>query len=285
MSVSSVPIKVVDIYNNALDMSIRGDYSSALSEYKRAIDIYPSFVEAYNNIGEIYSRIGDRDLAISTYKKALSINKNPRLLLNLGVIYYNSRAYDEALTYFKDSTIIKPDFIEGNYYSGMSLFNLKDIAMAQRYFDNVIRLDEKHLKANYLLSYIHYNWKDYEKTLAYLDNIRDIADDRVFLNKYYGFCHYHLGKYNEAVKYLNIAVQESPKYHIFKDYLQKLTYENRMKEIGDVDARISEMEAEMMNKKPTMRDYTRLSVLYIYKGEYRKAEDILTSYKKRQEQQ
>ncbi len=282
MGTSAVPIKAVDIYNRAMDMSIKGDLNSALSEYRRAIDEYPTFIEAYNNLGEIYSRIGDRDLAIKTYKHALTINKDPRLLLNLGVEYYNHRDYSNALGYFNESVIIKPDFLDGNYYTGMTFFNLKDSAAAERYFDRVVGMDSKHLKANYLLSYINFDWKNYLKTISYLDNIRDIADDKMFINKYYGFCHYHLGSYNEALRYLNLAIQESPKYLIFKDYLQNLTYDNKMKEVGDVGLRIREMEKEMMNGKPTMRDYTRLSVLYIYKGEYRKAEEILTNYKNSQ---
>ena len=279
MGTSAVPIKAVDIYNRAMDLSIRGDFNSALSEYRRAIDAYPTFIEAYNNLGEIYSRIGDRDLAIKTYKHALTINKDPKLLLNLGVEYYNHREFNSALNYFNESVILKPDFLEGNYYTGMTLFNLKDLTTAERHFDRVVSADRKHLKANYLLSYINFDWKNYLKTISYLDNIRDIADDKMFINKYYGFCHYHLGRYNEAIRYLNIAIEESPRYLIFKDYLQNLTFENKMKEIGDVDFKIREMEKEMMSKKPTMRDYTSLSVLYIYKGEYKKAEDILTNYK------
>ncbi len=279
MGISAVPIKAVGIYNNAMSFSIKGDFNSALNEYKKAIDYFPTFIEAYNNIGQIYSRIGKSELAISTYKKALTIDKSPNLLLNLGVEYYNHRAYENALDYFKESVIMKPSFIEGNYYSGISLFNLKDYRTAERYFNQVVSLDKKHLKSNYLLSYIHFDWKNYEQTLYYLDNIKDIADDKVFLNKYYGFCHYHLGKYKEAIDYLTIAIEESPRYYIFKDYLKGLTYENKVKEIGDVDAKIRAIESEMMKSKPTMRDYTKLSMLYMFKGEYNKAEDMLTTYK------
>ncbi len=279
MRTSAIPIKAVGIYNNALDLSSRGDLHTALSEYKRAIDICPTFIEAYNNIGEIYSRAGNSDLAISTYKSALAIDKNHRLFLNLGVEYYNGRDFKSALNYFKESLIIKPNFLEGNFYAGISFFNLEDLMMAKRYFDKVIQMDQKHLKANYLLSYIHFDWKDYASTLFYLDNIKDIADDKVFLNKYYGFCNYHLGRYNEAVNYLSKAIEKSPKYLIFKDYLNNLTYENKMKEIGNIDDKIREMESSMMQKKPNMRDYTHLSVLYIFKGEYQKAEDMLTSFK------
>jgi tetratricopeptide (TPR) repeat protein len=280
MTISTVPIEVMNIYNKALDYSTRGDLNTAINEYKRALNIYPNFIEAYNNIGEIYSRTGKNEMAISMYEKALRIDRNHRLLLNLGVEYYNHMDYKTALNYFQESLSRKPDFLEGNFYTGMASFNLKDQRMAENYFKNVVQIDNKHLKSNYLLSYIYYDWKEYQKTILHLNNIKDIADDKVFLNKYFGFCYYHLGKYNDALSHLTLAVELSPNYLKFKDYLEKLTFENKLKEIGDIDAKISEMEKMMMDKKPQLREMTKLSLLYTYKGEYKKAEDILTSYKK-----
>jgi tetratricopeptide (TPR) repeat protein len=279
MTISAIPIEVLNIYNKALDYSTKGDLSTAINEYKRALDIYPNFVEAYNNIGEIYSRTGKNEMAISVYEKALRIDRNPRLLLNLGVEYYNHLDYKTALNYFQESLIKKPDFLEGNFYTGMASFNLKDQRMAENYFKNVVQLDNKHLKSNYLLSYIYYDWKQYDRTILHLNNIKDIADDKVFINKYFGFCYYHLGKYNDALKYLNKAVESSPYYLKFKDYLANLTFENKLKEIGDIDARIKEMEKMMMDKKPQLKEMTKLSLLYTYKGDYKKAEDILNTYK------
>lgn len=279
MSLSAVPIEAVNIYNKALDSSTKGDLNTALNEYKKALKIYPAFVEAYNNIGEIYSRTGQNDLARFTFEKALRIDRNHRLLLNIGVEYYNKRDYRTALGYFKESIIKKPDFLEGNFYTGMASFNLKDQRMAENYFRNVVQLDLKHLRSNYLLSYIYYDWKEYERTLSHLNNIRDIADDKVFLNKYFGFCYYHLGRYNDALDYLTLAVKSSPKYAMFRDYLEGLTFENKVKEAGDIDGKIKKMEKLMIDGEPGIREMTELSLLYTYKGDYKKAEDILVAYK------
>ncbi len=280
MRTSAVPREAVDVYNNALAMSCKGQYSTALREYRRAIDMFPNFIEAYNNIGEIYSRMGDRDEAISTYLRALNIDRHHKILLNLGVEYYNRRDYNAALKYFSESLTRDQNFIEGNFYTGMVYFNLKNYQMAEKYFLKVIGIDVRHLKSNYLLSYIYYEWKDYTKALSCLDNIRDIADDLQFVNKYYGFCHYHLGHFEKAVEYLQVALESSPKYSKFRDYLKGLTYENKMKEIGDLDVRIREMEEKMMKDKPSLREYSHLSMLYIFKGEYKKAENLLLSAKR-----
>jgi tetratricopeptide (TPR) repeat protein len=128
------------------------------------------------------------------------------------------------------------------------------------------------------LSYIYYEWKRYEDSIECLDRICAIADDPEFINKYYGFCHYHLGHYQTAISYLTKALEMNPSYHKFHAYLKGLTVENKLKEIGDLDACIKDLESEFASKKPTMGEYTHLSMLYIFKGEYKKAEDLLTSY-------
>ncbi|MDA3900824.1 MAG: tetratricopeptide repeat protein [Spirochaetes bacterium] len=277
----SVPSEAIDIYNNALNFSNMGKYDVALNEYKRAISIYPQFLEAYNNIGEIYSKMGDFSNAITTYEEALTISRNDRVLLNIGVEYYNQQKYDKALVYFKDSISINPGFLESHFYAAMAFFNKEDYNSAVTHFQKVINFDQRHLKANYLLSYIYYEWKQYRNAATCLERIMDIADDKQFVNRYYGFCMYHLGNYDKAVDYLQVALKENPAYSRFKNYLSSLTYENKIKEVGDVKEKIKEMEAKVMHKdsKPSLKEYSRLSMLYIFNGEYKKAEDLLTSYK------
>lgn len=275
MKHSGVPTEAASIYNHALKLSTSGDYKTALNEYMKALEIHPTFIEAYNNMGEIYSQLGDRDLAIHNYKKALKIERNYRVLLNLGVEYYNTGDYSTALKFFHESIELKKNFIEGNFYTGMAYFNKKEFKSAEKYFNIVVQQDGKHLKANYLLAYIYYEWKKYAQTIECLDRIHDIADDRMFLNRYYGFCYYHLGDYEKAVNFLTEALEASPRYSKFKNYLKGLTYENKMKEIGDLDGKIKEMEKKMMDVKPSLREYTHLSMLYIFKGEYQKAESLL----------
>jgi tetratricopeptide (TPR) repeat protein len=132
-----------------------------------------------------------------------------------------------------------------------------------------------------MLSYIYYEWKKYNLVLKCLDAIKDIADDHAFINKYYGFCCYYLGRYDEAVAYLKDALKQQPEYEKFSKYLEGLTYENKVKEIGDVDRAIQELEKMMMEKTPKLTEVTKLSMLYVFKGDSRKAEDLVVSYKNR----
>ncbi len=143
----------------------------------------------------------------------------------------------------------------------------------------MLKTEKKHEKASYLLSYIYYEWKEYVKALACLENVRDTAGDRVFFNKYYGFCCYHTGSYDDAVNYLTTALESSPAHAKYKKYLKGLTYENKLRELGDLDGKIREIEATLMGDRTSIQEYTRLSMLYIFKGEYKKAEELLSARK------
>ncbi len=279
MNSNSVPTEAISIYNRALERTNKGDLPTALEEYQKAIRMYPYFIEAYNNMGELYSLMGNSDMAISTYNRALNIEKNYKILLNLGVEYYNSGDYPRALSYFTESIKGNPEYQEGNYYTGLTYYNMKDYNKAELYLLKVIAADRKHIKANYILSHIYYERKDYNKVIQILDVIWNVADNKEFINKYYGFCCFHLGRYKEAVKYLKEAITQHPEYEKFRVYLESLTYENKMKEVGDLDSAISELETLMMKNSLNLKDVTRLSMLYVFKGENKKAEEVVVKYK------
>jgi len=276
-----VPKDVVVMYNHALEMSSRGDQESALNEYRRAIDAYPNFTAAYNNIGEIYTRMGDTEKAISSYLEALKIEKHHRVLLNLGVEHFNRKNYEFALKYFTESIIREPQFLEGNFYAGLVHYTMNDYKKAERLLRAVTAIDKRHVKANYLLAHIYYEWKQYSKTIECLDRIKDLADDKSFINRFYGFCSFYLGRYDDAVKYLSAALECKPEYARFRKYLENISYENKMKEIGDLEKAIRDLEAELADREVHIIDLTKLSMLYIFKGEYKKAEKLLQTHKKK----
>jgi tetratricopeptide (TPR) repeat protein len=281
MTNNAVPNDAIKIYNQAIQLSNRGRYSDALEKYKKAINVFPQFIEAYNNMGEIYSRMGDIVNALSTYQDALKINRNYRVLLNIGVEYFNKKEYETALKFFFESVNAKPDFIEGNYYIGLIYHNKKDHINAEIYLWNVIEIDKAHVKANYLLSYIYYERKDFSSSIKCLESIKGIVEDKSFFNRYYGFCCYYLGRYTEAAEYLTQALKNKSEYSRFKKYLDDLNYEKRLKEIGDVDSAIKDLEGILLSRDYTRCEITKLSMLYIFRGENKRAEELVTSYKNR----
>lgn len=279
MMSNSVPREAVTIYNNALELSNRGNIPAALSEYRRALAVYPKFIEAYNNMGELHSRMGDRTGAIAVYQEALKIDRNARVLLNMGVEYFNAMDYGTALTYFRESLKKDKHFLEAHFYAGLVYHNQKDFMSAEKHLLEVLAADNRHVKANLLLSHVYYERKEYLKTIECLERIWNLAEDKSFLNKYYGFCCYYLGRYDEAISYLTVALESKPEYRKFKKYLASVSVESRMKEVGDLDRAIRELEGALLGRDAAYTEITRLSMLYIFNGQNDKAVSLVETYK------
>lgn len=280
MNNTSIPKEAISIYNNAFEIAASGNILLAIEQYKKAIELCPNFIEARNNMGELYSQLGDSNRAIETYQDALKFSGNHKLFFNLGLEFYKAERYDEALGYFLEAVSKENDFAEANYYAGLIFYTRENYTSAEYHLSAVVRSDPKHLKTNYMLSYIYYINKQYGKAVECLDRIKDIADDTLFINKYYGFCHYHLGNYALSIEYLTTVLESRPEYAKFRDYLKGLTYENKIQEIGgDINNAIKDMETKMTEMEQSLSEASRLSMLYIFKGENHKAEKMLLKYK------
>ena len=281
MKTSSVPNDAVNAYNSACELAARGNLSGAIEEYRHAIKIYPEFVKARSNIGELYSQLGDSSRAIAAYQDALNFSREYDLLFKIGFEHYKAGRSGDAFYYFSESIKEYPDFRDANYYAGLILYKDKKYTEAEVCLSKVLKSDPSNFKVNYMLSYVYYEDKQYYKVIECLDRMKDgPVDDNVFLCKYYGFCYYHTGDYKTAVDYLSTVLEAQPEYERFKDYLSSLSYENKVQEIGDLDSAIKHLEEKMMEESNrSIAEASELSMLYIFKGESKKAEDMLLEYK------
>lgn len=282
MNTGAVPQEALVLYNNAFDMASKGKCEEAVSEYKRAISAYPHFVEAKNNLGELLAEMEETGAAIKTFEEALKDSRDFRILFNLGIACCKIGRDAEALDFFNEAIEQKPHFPEANYYAGLLLYNKNQYKDSEAKLLNVISVEPQHLKTNYLLSHIYYEWKQYDKVMECLDRIRHIADDKSFMDRYLGFCHYHLGNYKLAAVYLSSALETHPAYERFRNYLNGITYENKLREIGDIDKSIAELETKLMNgSKIKVSEASKLGMMYIFKGENLKAEKMLLGFKEK----
>ncbi|MCL2026701.1 MAG: tetratricopeptide repeat protein [Leptospirales bacterium] len=279
----SVPKDAVSAYNNGCELAARGDLSGAIEEYRRAIRIYPEFIQARSNIGELYSQLGDSNKAMAAYQDALNFSREYELLFKMGIEHYKAGRTGDALRYFAESIEEYPDFKDANYYAGLILYKDKKYAEAEICLSRVLKSDPSNFKTNFMLSYIYYENKQYHKVIQCLDRMKENSvNDDVFLCKYYGFCYYHIGDYKMAADYLATVLEAHPEYERFKDYLNSLTYENKVREIGDLDNAIKHLEEKMMEESiKSIGEASELSMLYIFRGENQKAEDMLLEYKEK----
>lgn len=85
------------------------DYALALKAFTRSLELNPYLSNAYLNIGLAYEGLGQIDLAISTYEKAIVMEKDPIGYYNLGLVYYKKKHdHQKALELFLKARDLNP---------------------------------------------------------------------------------------------------------------------------------------------------------------------------------
>jgi len=96
-------------YNYGMFLMQHKRYDTACEHLKNAArDVeYQQRGKAYQNLGLCYYRNGQVDLAISTYKRMLKVQRfNGAVLVNLSTLLFEKRRYDEAQQYYNRFTRI-----------------------------------------------------------------------------------------------------------------------------------------------------------------------------------
>ena len=183
--------------------------AEAIAEFQKAIDIDPGFLPAHLSLGTIYLEMGQLDDAESAVKAALEIDASSepagQLLediqqarpvppepepseptptptdppdtqqdLERGIVFLNSRQYDQAAAAFK--RVIKADAnsVEAHYGLGQAYLEVGAFDDAATAADTVLRLNPNHNQARELLQVIKFarnierNKRIRKKVLSYV---------------------------------------------------------------------------------------------------------------------
>ncbi len=184
-------------------------HTEAIAEFQKAIDLEPDFVAAHIGLGSVYLEMEQLDEAESAAKEALRIDADSQparqLLediekarpvhpepeqtqqtpppadppdakqdLERGMVFLNSRQYDQAAAAFK--RVIKADAssVEAHYGLGQAYLEIGAFDDAKTAADAVLRLNANHNQARELLQVIKFasnierNRKIRKKVLSYV---------------------------------------------------------------------------------------------------------------------
>ena len=148
-------------------------------------------------------------------------------LLNIrGNRYANLGQLDTAVSYYKKSLAIKPDYAEAHYNLGFSLHRLGQLDAAVRSYKKVVAIKPDYAEAhnNKILSVIYLFTKgqipDAIDTLEAL--IKDNPNDALLFNMI-GGCYVSLGQLDMAVKSYEQALAIKPDYAVPQHMLNALT--------------------------------------------------------------
>ena len=175
-------------------------WATARGFYQDALKYDPQSWQARHNLSETLTRIGwEQNLqgalgeAIATYQQALEINpENPELYSNLGVIYFNSLNYEEAVSYLEKAILLDPDYVDAQN-------NLRYVT--QKITKTLAEVGWEQSLQNDLDSAIS----------AYLKALK-VSPTNAFIHNNLGIIYFKIGNRDQAIKYLEKAILLNPDY-------------------------------------------------------------------------
>lgn len=137
-----------DVGEEELKNQFQAILSSAVQNAIKATEIDKTNYQNWLSLGRVYETVilfgvqGAYEQAEDAYIKAVNLNpKNPLLMLTLGVLEYNNKNYEGAVTILENAVILKPTYSDAKYFLGLTYYNLgrNDDAIAQ--FEDVSTLN------------------------------------------------------------------------------------------------------------------------------------------------
>lgn len=100
-----------------------GHLDMALAEYSTLLDYYPDNPRVLNNMGIVYFEKNLIDRSLECFEKSLSVRKDAKTYCNLGIVLFEKNQQDRAKECFEQSINLDPDSIIAHYYLGGELEN------------------------------------------------------------------------------------------------------------------------------------------------------------------
>ena len=129
---------------------------------------------------------------------------------SLAEMHHQAEEYEEALTHYKHSLTLNPNFLQPLYKMTSILLSNQEELQAQNYLENYFELSNPN--SLFLLSHLFYREKRYEIALAYLEEVKGSPLENQQAAYYKAKCLYRMERYEEGLKNLWLVQKESKHY-------------------------------------------------------------------------
>lgn len=214
----------------------RGDMKSTQKYIRQAIETEPDnmeYREEFDRINEINTlmndgirsmKYGDLQQAFETYQ--LVFEKFPFFPLapyNMGLVKFRERDYDAAVSYFKKTLELNPDYeaaikaianvARDSYNEANNQYRRGDLEGALKTYEHVLEIDPNYYQAHHQIGVIQAKMGNRDKAIEHYQKALDINP-----NYYKGWFAMGLAKkrngdYEGALKAFNKAVEINPNYY------------------------------------------------------------------------
>lgn len=176
------------------------EYEKAVSDYNYALSIDSLNIDAYSGKGSTLLAQGKYELALNALIKAISLAEKCFGVahFNKGLVYYNMKEYQNALSEFekaKDCGVNQE--VKLYKYIGLTCYYLGDYNKGEEYYNQTILLDKNNEELLLDRSIVFFAMKEHDKAISDLDKAIEINPN------------YVLGYYNRGVIYKRIGEMEA----------------------------------------------------------------------------
>lgn len=142
-NVNSDPSNAQFRRNYAVALYATGDLNKALEQYLEEKKLNPDDPIVYNNLGNIYRDQGKNDDAVTSYKKAIELDKQmTNAYINLANLYiYNIDKVDLGINIYKDALTANPDSVEINLLLANAYEQSGQSVKAKETFSSILKKD------------------------------------------------------------------------------------------------------------------------------------------------
>lgn len=129
-----------------------GEREKAVSSYQKALSIDGACVEAYCNLGNLFNRMGNVQGALENFAHALRLGPSiAQIPYNLGVLYQERMQPDKAVEWFRKAISLKTDYAAAHNHLGVALSEIGDSEEAIGHYRKAQELDPNSADAFYNL--------------------------------------------------------------------------------------------------------------------------------------
>lgn len=141
----SIPDRARKEYNEAQKKLSRRDAEGAIKHLERAVEIAPQFSAAWNNLGTIAYQSRRFDDAEKFFRQSLAQDAGAfEPMVNLGGVLLTLGKLDEALQFNLYAVLSRPNDALANSQLGMTYFAVNNLPLAEKYLLVAKRLDPAH---------------------------------------------------------------------------------------------------------------------------------------------
>ncbi|GEM_PF-702291 len=231
---------------------------------------------------EWFDSKGDIEKAEKFLKKAISIFPSEEInylsyaYLNLSLIYYHTKRFEDAIKYAKKAIDINKDIESAYEVWGRSLIYLRRFRDAEKVFleleKNVDRESPSYIKISdfdyrYFLAISQFNIEKYRDAIENFKRVSVVKREEENIDFFIGIAYYKLKEYEDAISYLKRSIEKNP------------THYDSWNNLGNVYMAINKYEKakkcyiKALNIKKGQEAYFGLANIYYIRDDYKKAKE------------